>query len=124
MGRQGFLSASLLCLLLTAAGRPAAAQDYFGAIAYSPSTRAHGWTYDYGSRREAQNVALAECRRHADDCVVAVWFRNACGALAVGLDGYGAGWEANQVKAERSALKLCRRYSEDCRILRSICSSP
>lgn len=124
MGRRGSLAASLLCLLLAAAVRPAAAQDYFGAIAYSPTTRAHGWTHDYGSRQEAQNVALAECRRHADDCVIAVWFRNACGALAVGLDGYGAAWATNRVQAERAALKLCRSYSEDCGAIRSICANP
>ena len=69
-------------------------------------------------------MALAECRRHANDCVVAIWFRNACGALAVGLDGYGAGWATNRVQAERSALQLCRRYAEDCTILRALCSNP
>jgi hypothetical protein len=123
MGRQGFRSVVLLCLILAGAAHPALAQDYFGAIAYSPASRAHGWAYDYASRAEAQNRAMDECRRHADDCVVALWFRNACGALAAGFDGYGAAWGTNRGEAERSAMKSCRSYSQDCSIKRWFCTN-
>jgi Domain of unknown function (DUF4189) len=123
MGRQGLLSASLLCFALAGTAHPAVAQDYYGAIAYSPGSRAHGWAYDYVSRQEAQVRAMDECRRHADDCVPALWFRNACGALALGVDGYGAAWGTNRKLAERSALQSCRRYSEDCSIKRWMCTT-
>jgi hypothetical protein len=123
MGRRGFRSLALLCLILAGAARPALAQDYFGAIAYSPTTRAHGWAYDYTSRSEAQSRAMDECRRHADDCVVALWFRNACGALAAGVDGYGASWGTNRGLAERSAMESCRRHAGDCAIKRWICTT-
>src|SRR5262245_65613021 len=75
-------------------------EEYYGAIAYSPTNRAHGWSYDYPSRKDAERRALAQCRRHAEDCVVPVWFRNACGALAVGSDGYGSGWGPSRKSAE------------------------
>ena len=123
MGLRGVLSASLLCLLLGWSTGPAAAQDYFGSIAFSPKTRAHGWAYDYTSRGEAQDRAMSECRRHAGDCVSAVWFRNACGALAVGSQAYGAGWGTNRNLAERSAMQSCRRQSGDCSVIRWICTT-
>lgn len=99
------------------------AEEYFGAIAYSPSTRAHGWAYDYASRRAAERRALAKCSRHARDCIVPVWFRNACGALAIGFEGYGSGWGASLKLAENYALQSCRRYSGGCWVVRSVCTS-
>jgi hypothetical protein len=104
------------------AGR-AAAQDNYGAIAYSPSTGAHGWAYDYGSRAAAEKVALSNCLEHADDCVIPIWFRNACGALAVGSDGYGSGWGSNRGLAERFALRSCRKHTSDCWIKRWACTT-
>jgi serine/threonine-protein kinase len=99
------------------------APEYYGAIAYSPSNRAHGWSYDYSSRRDAEHRALVLCRRHADDCIVPVWFRNACGALAVGADGYGSGWGASRKSAEGQAIQSCRRYSGNCVVIRWVCTS-
>jgi serine/threonine-protein kinase len=101
----------------------ALAQEYFGAIAYSPTTRAHGWSYDYGSRRDAERRARDQCGRHARDCEVPVWFRNACGALAVGADGYGSGWGATRKAAEGSAIRSCARFSGGCAVVRWVCTS-
>ena len=98
-------------------------EEYFGAIAYSPSTRAHGWAYDYASRADAERRALAKCSRHAHDCFVPVWFRNACGALAIGFEGYGTGWGASRKLAETYALQSCQRYSGGCRVVRWVCTS-
>ena len=128
MARGGVFPAASACLvlgpLLLASGvGAAAAQDYFGAIAFSPKTRAHGWAYDYTSRTEAQERAMSECRRHASDCVSAVWFHNACGALAVGPQAYGAGWGSDRGQAERAALKSCGRFSRDCTVIRWICTT-
>jgi serine/threonine-protein kinase len=119
--------AAVLGLAATSAtsGQEAAneAESYFGAIAYSPSTRAHGWAYDYASRAAAERRALAKCGRHARDCFVPVWFRNACGALAIGFEGYGSGWGASRKLAESYALQSCRRYSGGCRVVRWVCTS-
>ena len=104
------------------------AREHYGAIAYSPSTRAHGWSYDYGSRGEAERRARDQCNRHlddrqAEDCVVPVWFRNACGALAVGDDGYGSGWGVSRKAAETFAIQSCGRYSGGCSIIRWVCTT-
>jgi hypothetical protein len=91
-----FLAACFSVLAIIVGTGDALARDNFGAIAYSPSSGAHGWSYDYPSRAVAEEVALTNCRQHAGDCVVPIWFRNACGALAVGSSGYGSGWGTNR----------------------------
>jgi hypothetical protein len=120
------VAAVLMLAATSATAEPEAgngAEEYFGAIAYSPTTRAHGWAYDYASRAEAERRAMAKCSRHAPDCFVPVWFRNACGALAIGFDGYGSGWGASRKLAENYALQSCRRYSGGCWVVRWVCTS-
>ncbi len=102
---------------------PANPANRFGAIAYSPSTGAHGWSYDYPSREEAERVAVANCAQHARDCNVPIWFQNACGALAVGPAGYGSGWAINQSLAESYALGVCGQYSANCSVRRWVCTT-
>lgn len=51
----------VLYILLVAFGA-AQAQDNYGAIAYSDSTGNWGYSYDYGSRSEAENSALSRCK--------------------------------------------------------------
>jgi hypothetical protein len=113
------------CVLLAVAclGSGEAAAENYGAIAYSPSTKAHGWSYDYPSRSAAEDVALSNCRKHAGDCIVPLWFRNACGALAVGASGYGTGWGTSRNLAESQALRVCRRYTGNCAIRRWACTT-
>jgi len=112
-----------LLLVLALAPGAALAQDYYGAIAYSPRTGAHGWSYDHRSRSDAENRALSECRKHADDCRSLVWFKNACGALATGPDGYGSGWGTSRSLAEAEAVKVCGRHSSGCSVRRWACTT-
>ncbi len=63
-------------LLLLCAGSGEAAAENYGAIAYSPSTKAYGWSYDYPSRGAAEREALSGCRAKASDCIIPLWFRN------------------------------------------------
>jgi serine/threonine-protein kinase len=101
----------------------AAAQNY-GAIAYSPSTGADGWAFDYPTRGVAESMALQDCRKYADDCTVPLWFRDACGALAVGdNNGYGTGWGTSRSIAESYALQTCRKFTSKCAIRRWACTS-
>ncbi len=103
---------------------PARGQDQFGAIAYSPSKGAYAVTYDRPSQADAEAGALAECRSRAEDCESSVWFRNACGALAVGKDGgWGTDWGNDRPAAEANAINMCQRYTSDCSVLRSVCAS-
>ena len=97
------------------------ARDRYGAIAWSPSTERYGYSHNYGNRGSAESRALNECG--VGDCEVAVWFRNACGALAVSSDGaWGYGWAGSSSAARNRALRECRARGQSCRILTSVCS--
>lgn len=96
--------------------------DSFGAISLSPETGATGWSHDYNSRREAERVAQSHCFGNADDCRVAIWFKNGCGAVARGPDGWGADWASGSRRAQRAALAACSNRSYGCRIVRWQCS--
>ena len=89
----------------------AMARDYNGAIAYSSATGAHGYSYDYDTRDGAEQRALNECAGYGGGCEAALWFRNACGALAVGADGWGTGWDINRSGAESNAIAKCSQFS-------------
>lgn len=118
------VSQASVFVLLALAPWVAFAQNYFGAIAYSPKTGAHGWAKDHPSREAAERAALAGCRKYANDCRGVVWFRNACGALATGLKReYGSAWGETQAAADSEALKLCAKYSKTCTIKQRVCTA-
>jgi serine/threonine-protein kinase len=95
--------------------------DSFGAIAYSRSTGAHGYSHRFGSQAQAERRAVSECGK--SDCEVLAWFNNgACGALATNGKGtYGGAWGRTREEAERKALANCSDR-EGCTIKRLICS--
>ena len=116
------------CLLLILALVPAAAfaqpQEYYGAIAYTVTGKAYGWASDHPTREAAEKAALAHCRKFAEDCRVAVWFRNACAALAIGPKGdYGSAWGETQEATDKEALKLCAKYSKGCVVRHRVCTA-
>jgi Domain of unknown function (DUF4189) len=118
------LPAALAAALWIASAGIAHARDYYGAIAYSPSTGAYGFSYDHYSQAEAENRAMAECRARAGDCQLPLWFRNACGALAVGSGGgWGTGWGTDQGLAESYAIQTCSRNTNSCQIIRWVCTT-
>ena len=96
----------------------------YGSISYSMKTDAHGWSYDFESQDIAESRAVDECAKYGEGCIVAVWFSNACGALAVG-DGYsyGADWGRNQQEAENKALNRCNSTTSNCKIRRALCTT-
>jgi hypothetical protein len=102
---------------------PAFAVDYYGAIADSPSTRAHGWAKDHPSRETAERASISGCRKHADDCSAVLWFKNACGALATGPKGAGWAWDQTQTLADQGALSACAKHSSACTVKRRICTT-
>ena len=111
---------ALGALLATLGSTAALADDKYGAIAFSQDTGRHGYSYNYNSRGGAESRALNECGR---SCSVAVWFRNACGALAVGENNaYGSGWAVDRGDAENIALDGCGQHAGDCRIVRWACT--
>ncbi len=113
----------LTCMVLVSAGSDAQAKNKYGAIAISPSSKAMGWSYNYNSKWKANQVALQKCYQHASDCKIATWFRNACGAVAVGSNGgWGAAWGRSIKQAKWKARKTCRKYDSHCKARRWVCT--
>ena len=110
-------------LLLTLAAAPANAQQ-FGAIAFSERTGAWGWSSGYDSRGEAERRALGECVARGGPCVVATWFRDACGALAKSPDnGWGGEWGNSVSEAQSKAMSRCvAEGNRGCQVIESACS--
>jgi serine/threonine-protein kinase len=122
MTRQGFCGA-LACIgyFLVVCGSTDAAADNFGAIAFAKGNGAVGYSFDYRSRGEAEEQALQECGR---GCAVVLWFKDACGALAVGEGrGYGTGWSARRGEAEAIAMRNCRSNTDGCTVVRWTCTT-
>lgn len=89
----------------------------FGAIAYAPSSGANGYSYGYASRYDAEYRAMAECRSRSGGCQIAIWFQNACGAVASGYNGgWGSAWGNGRAQAEYNAIAQCSRYTTNCSI--------
>jgi serine/threonine-protein kinase len=124
IGRELVLRVSQLAVLAMLAVVPhvAAAQELFGAIAYSDNAYKYGWANNYPTRDAATKAALEFCAKNGPDCRVVLWFRNACGALVTGPDGHGAAWAENRKVAISRATKLCAGRSEACALTRSFCT--
>jgi serine/threonine-protein kinase len=124
LGLKSLLSFLVLSLAtfvsLACASTNAAAQNY-GAIAFSQSSGAVGFSYNFRRRDIAEERALEEC---GGGCRVVTWFRNACGALATGNgNGYGSGWASSRGSAERIALNKCAANTRNCRVIRWACTA-
>jgi hypothetical protein len=121
MLRVSQLAALLFAFIFSCA---ALAQDYYGAIAYSPSTGADGWANDHRSQEAAERAALAACSSHANDCRSLFWFKNACGTLAMNpAVKAGWGWGKTQALADGEAMKACRKQAKGCKIKRQLCTA-
>ncbi|MEM8795309.1 MAG: DUF4189 domain-containing protein [Pseudomonadota bacterium] len=119
-----FFSAAALLVLTLAGPADAQRRQYFGAIALSPSTGAIGWAFDHPSQVSAENQALRGCYNYAGDCRVGTWFRNACGAVAIGNGGgWGAAWGGSRRAAENAAINACNRNTNRCTVRRWVCTA-
>ena len=120
-------AASAMMLVATMACMQAQAQNRYGSIAFSQQADGGyewGITWNSDSREAARNRAIAGCRREGGRiCSEIFWFRNTCGALAIGSgNGWGAGSGETTVKAQRGALEKCRTRNRDCQIAVSRCA--
>ena len=98
--------------------------DSWGAIAYSPTTHATGYTWDNVNEVDAEIRALQFCDENADDCISAITFQDACGAVARGDGkGWGADWGIDEHIAQELALQSCYDHgNKSCKIVRWQCS--
>ena len=121
-------AASAMVLVVTMACMQAQAQNRYGSIAFSQQTDGgYDWgiTWNFESREAARNRAMAGCRSEGGrNCSEIFWFRNTCGALAIGGgNGWGTGSGETALAAQRGALGKCRARNRDCRIAVSRCAN-
>jgi hypothetical protein len=101
-------------------------RNYFGAIALSVDG-AGGIANDKRTKAKAKRVAKKKCKRRSNypgQCKVAVWVRNACGAVSVRRDANGFvtryGWAVRRYKgpavraAQRKCGNRCQKYAWVC----------
>ena len=93
--------------LKTCTPLPAPGPSY-GAIAYGRTSKAWGYSHNWGSQGKAESVAMQNCAQHSDDCEVMVWFDRRCGAVAAG-EGATAFWGLgnNVGQAQGEAKNKC-----------------
>jgi hypothetical protein len=102
-----------------------AALKVWGAIAYSKSDKAFGYSFEQGEEAAARNIALANCRKHGTSCVVETVFSRACAALAAGGDHIGWGTDHTREGAEKRAMSECTLTgAKGCAIQTWVCSAP
>lgn len=121
------IHALILAAGIVLAAGAAVAQDRWGSIVFSQESGggyAWGIAWSYGSHSSATGRAIGECRsRGGSYCGEIAWFRDACGALAIGdNNGYGSGWGVSIAEAEKWAMTECQRYNSGCRMEISRCS--
>jgi len=55
---------------------------------------------------------------------VVLWFKDACGALAVGAKNvYGTGWASGRRQAENIAMSNCNKNAASCGVRRWVCTT-
>jgi len=93
-----------------------------GAIAYSPDSGAWGYSEEYGSRAQAESRARKECR--SNDCEIAAWFYNSCGAGSASDNGsWGGAQGDNEQRAQHGAQARCAKEGgTNCKVVVSRCS--
>lgn len=116
----------LILLALPALGLPPAAAQtaYYGAFSFSPSNGAVGWGFDYPTRQEAIEAALANCRKHASDCRLAISVRNSCAAIGIAERRFIVSDDYTPATALFKIRRECARMSADtCELLKVLCTT-
>ena len=112
-------------LMMVAMGVPqgVTAPKTYGALAYSPSRGADGFSYNYRTPSAARSKALQQCAARARGCKIVANFSRGCAALAIGRNAaWGVATSRNRRTARANAVRACRKHGSGCRIQRSICS--
>jgi len=98
----------------------------YGAIAYGKTKKSYGTSYKWGTRAKAESMALKKCSEYENDCEIAVWFRNQCGAVVTRSDSQLHYWGLGKTEAEAKsvAMRECsKNNSQKCEVLISQCAS-
>jgi hypothetical protein len=112
-------------------GSMPAVPTLYGAIAVETDTLIYGYVKDVSSRAEAEQAALAYCRKaggSASGCEIAVWGHNTCLALATSAGGrggntWGYAWSDEGAISRRNAVDACiEQGGTDCKVSVSFCT--
>jgi serine/threonine-protein kinase len=116
-----------MCVPTTVSADTIDINDYsYAAVAFSPSTGAFHYSFNYGSRAAAVKAALAA--HDADDARIVCWVNRGFCALALSADKscWGTGWTfgdgASNTDAMEFALDDCRERAEGAHIVLCISS--
>ena len=122
MNRLASAAAGLLALGLFSG---IAAAGVYGAIYFSPTTRADGFTGNANSRQQAVDTAYGYCAANANDCIKGIEFwGGSCGAVAIGDNGgWGAAYADDVDDARNDALAYCSQHTQRCYVLKWVCSN-
>jgi hypothetical protein len=109
---------------------PAVPQIHYGAVAISPSTLNVGGSHGEGSRNDAIQKALPNCRRGgAKDCTVPQSAGDGCAAVATtanppgvpGAWGADIGRDRATAAAAAAALSQCQLHGKGCVVRVALC---
>lgn len=94
----------------------------YGAIAYSPDSGDYGYSEQSVNRAQAEQRARQECGKN--DCKIAAWYYNSCGALAADDDDHWGGAQgSDEPQASRAAQTRCAEEGgKNCKVIVSQCS--
>ena len=109
----------LLLLALLGTTTTCLAWDHFGAVAYSSSSGAYGYSYGKSTLGSAKATALNKCGRGGQ---VVGWAKNCYLALSLGRTrgAYGFGYGNSKGEANALALRYCSRHTTNCYIAISV----
>lgn len=95
----------------------------YGAIAYSVTDGAFGFSDHWPSQVKAEEVALEACKENGPGCEVTVWFVNSCGAVSGSGTLVAWGQDGAESAARSKALRSCEEQGgKKCNIKVSHCS--
>ncbi len=97
----------------------------YGAISYSLSTGAVGWSWGNATQQGAFDRANGYCAQ--SDCRPVVWVQGGCASVATSSDRSRLGWgyDGSRHSAQSRALRACQAGAgapADCAVLAWVCS--
>jgi len=110
------------------------AQNYYAAIAVSPSSGAYGWANNYQTQDSAKAEALRQCATVTSDCNFVAWVWNWCAILfqgelvnpctgeRTGRRGSWAGVYRSIEVAATFARKDCECRAVGCQMSLTLCA--
>ena len=111
---------ALIAIATLSVNDVATAENRYGAIAYSQSTRRYAWANGHESREAAEAAALKQSGDH--DAFIAVYGSNSWLALAHG-NGTSYGWARDpnsEQAAKDAAVANCASRASSCHLMISI----